>query len=122
MSRYVQPASNAASKIGGLKRGSQALRIASARSLRASSAIAAASEASSCADHPRAPSGAAANGGTATASASATGPLATTVSVTAIQTGGDLLAGTGIHLDGTTVHPDGLATVTPGPGNNWVLA
>jgi Ca2+-binding RTX toxin-like protein len=42
--------------------------------------------------------------------------------VAALQNGGDLLAGTGIHLDGTTVHPDGMATVTPGPGNNWVIA
>ncbi len=60
MSRYVQPAANAASKIGGLKRGSQALRIASARSAEASVAIAPASEASTCADPPRSPSGAAA--------------------------------------------------------------
>jgi hypothetical protein len=42
--------------------------------------------------------------------------------VAALQSGGDLLAGSGIHLDGTTVHPDGMATVTPGPGNNWVIA
>jgi hypothetical protein len=42
--------------------------------------------------------------------------------VAALQSGGDLLAGTGIHLDNTTVHPDGMATVTPGPGNNWVIA
>ena len=42
-------ASNAASKIGGLKRGSTALRIASTRSARASSAIAAASDASTAA-------------------------------------------------------------------------
>ena len=47
MSRYVQPTSRAASKIGGLKRGSTALRIASTRSARASSTIAARSEASS---------------------------------------------------------------------------
>jgi hypothetical protein len=40
----------------------------------------------------------------------------------ALQTGGDLLTGTGIELViGSTVHPDGLATVTPGPGNNWII-
>jgi Ca2+-binding RTX toxin-like protein len=40
----------------------------------------------------------------------------------ALQTGGDLLTGTGIELvTGSTVHPDGLATVTPGPGNNWII-
>jgi hypothetical protein len=34
----------------------------------------------------------------------------------------DLLAGTGIHLDGTTLLPDGLANIlTPGPGNNWII-
>jgi hypothetical protein len=42
--------------------------------------------------------------------------------VAALQNGSDLLTGTGIHLDNTTVHPDGLAVVTPGPGNNWVIA
>jgi len=43
--------------------------------------------------------------------------------VAALQNGTDLLAGSGIHLvNGTTVHPDGQATVTPGPGNNWVIA
>jgi hypothetical protein len=42
--------------------------------------------------------------------------------VAALQTGVDLLTGTGIHLDSTTVHPDGLASVTPGPGNNWIIA
>ena len=47
MSRYVQPASKAASKIGGLKRGSTAFRIASASCARAAAAIAAASDASS---------------------------------------------------------------------------
>ena len=47
MSRYVHPASNAAWKIGGLNRGSHALRIASTPSARASSLIAAASDASS---------------------------------------------------------------------------
>jgi hypothetical protein len=41
--------------------------------------------------------------------------------LSALQTGGDLLSGTSIHLDSTTVHTDGLATVTPGPGNNWVF-
>jgi hypothetical protein len=40
----------------------------------------------------------------------------------ALRTGGDLLTGTGIQLDDTTVHPDGLSAVTPGPGNNWVIA
>jgi hypothetical protein len=40
-----------------------------------------------------------------------------------LQNGSDLLTGTGIHLvNGDTVHPDGLANVTPGPGNNWVIA
>ncbi len=44
------------------------------------------------------------------------------IAMTALQSGGDLLTGTGIHLDGTTVHPDGLANVlTPGPGNNWII-
>jgi hypothetical protein len=43
--------------------------------------------------------------------------------VSALQAGGDLLAGTGIHLmNGDTVHTDGMATVTPGPGNNWIIA
>jgi Ca2+-binding RTX toxin-like protein len=42
---------------------------------------------------------------------------------TALQTGGDLLTGTGIELvTGSTVHPDGLAAITPGPGNNWTIA
>jgi hypothetical protein len=40
----------------------------------------------------------------------------------ALQTGGDLLTGTGIQLDDATVHPDGLSAVSPGPGNNWVIA
>ena len=53
MSRYVQPASNAAWKIGGLKRGSTAFRIASTRSARASSAIEAASDASTAAPAKR---------------------------------------------------------------------
>jgi hypothetical protein len=43
--------------------------------------------------------------------------------VAALQSGSDLLAGSGIRLvNGTTVHPDGQANVTPGPGNNWVIA
>jgi Ca2+-binding RTX toxin-like protein len=33
-----------------------------------------------------------------------------------------LRTGAGIHLDDTTVHPDGLATITTGPGSNWVIA
>ena len=45
----MQPASKAAWKIGGLKRGSTAFRIASTRSARASAAIAAASDASTAA-------------------------------------------------------------------------
>jgi hypothetical protein len=42
--------------------------------------------------------------------------------MTAIQNGTDLLAGTGIHFGADTVFPDGLANVTPGPGNNWIIA
>ena len=49
MSRYVQPASKAASKIGGFSRGSQALRITSASSMRAMSTIASTFVASSAA-------------------------------------------------------------------------
>ena len=49
MSRYVQRASSAAAKIGGLKRGSTALRIASAFVSRASATMAAVFEASICA-------------------------------------------------------------------------
>jgi Ca2+-binding RTX toxin-like protein len=44
--------------------------------------------------------------------------------VVALQTGGDLLTGRGIHLEvGVTVHPDGLADITPGPvlWDNWVI-
>ena len=40
MSMYVQPASSAAWKIGGFSRGSQALRMTSASSMRARSTIA----------------------------------------------------------------------------------
>ena len=41
---------------------------------------------------------------------------------TALATGTDLLAGTGVKLDGTTVQPDGAANVlTPGPGKNWIV-
>jgi hypothetical protein len=40
----------------------------------------------------------------------------------AIEMGLDLLAGTGIKLDATTLLPDGLAnSLTPGPGNNWLI-
>ena len=42
--------------------------------------------------------------------------------MTAIQNGTDLLAGTGIHFGPDTVFPDGLAHVTPGPGNNWIIS
>jgi Ca2+-binding RTX toxin-like protein len=42
--------------------------------------------------------------------------------MTAIENGTDLLAGTGIHFGTDTVFPDGLATVTPGPGNNWIFS
>jgi Ca2+-binding RTX toxin-like protein len=39
----------------------------------------------------------------------------------AIMMGLDVLAGTGIHLDSTTLVPDGVANVlTPGPGLNWI--
>ena len=47
------PAARAAAKIGGFRRGSQALRIVSTRSATASAAIASASEASSCAEVTR---------------------------------------------------------------------
>jgi Ca2+-binding RTX toxin-like protein len=40
----------------------------------------------------------------------------------AIENGTDLLAGTGIHFGADTVFPDGLANVTPGPGNNWIIS
>jgi hypothetical protein len=40
----------------------------------------------------------------------------------AIEMGTDLLAGSGIHFGTDTVLPDGLANVTPGPGNNWIIA
>jgi hypothetical protein len=40
----------------------------------------------------------------------------------AIEMGLDLLAGTGIKLDDTTLLPDGLANILiAGPGNNWVI-
>jgi hypothetical protein len=40
----------------------------------------------------------------------------------AVATGTDLLAGTGVKLDRTTVRPNGAPdVVTPGPGNNWTL-
>jgi hypothetical protein len=40
----------------------------------------------------------------------------------AIRRGLDLLAGTGIRLDDTTLQPDGEANVlVPGPGNNWLI-
>jgi hypothetical protein len=44
-----------------------------------------------------------------------------TARIAALQTGGDLLSGSGIQLDSTTVHTDGQSNVTPGPGNNWVI-
>ena len=56
MSRYVTPACRAASRIGGLKRGSHAFRIASARSLFASATICSTLVASTCAAAKRSPS------------------------------------------------------------------
>jgi hypothetical protein len=42
---------------------------------------------------------------------------------TALTLGLDLLAGTGIKLDSTTLLPDGLVNLlTPGPGNNWLIS
>jgi hypothetical protein len=40
----------------------------------------------------------------------------------AIENGTDLLANTGIHFGADTVFPDGLSSVIPGPGNNWIIS
>jgi hypothetical protein len=49
-------------------------------------------------------------------------PSGFTTRKAALTTGTDLLAGTGVKLDRTTVQPNAAADVVlPGPGNNWVL-
>jgi Ca2+-binding RTX toxin-like protein len=42
--------------------------------------------------------------------------------MSAIESGTDLLAGTGFKLDSSTIIPDGLQNViNPGPGANWII-
>jgi hypothetical protein len=41
--------------------------------------------------------------------------------MTAIENGTDQLAGTGFHFGPDTVFLDGLANITGGPGNNWMM-